>query len=375
MRSSAKDGVNEPLPMRIALIGDAQSPHLLKWGRALAAMPQIELWVASSRGFLPGWDGVVDASRRLALDARPRAAGGNLGVLRGLPLLTRWLARVDADWLHAPYLTSHGTLAWLARRIFRLRARLVVSAWGSDILVTPQRSAAYRWLTRRVLRASVLSTSDSAHMAQRMRALGAGEVMTFPFGLEAMPALAQRKDDWLFFANRGLEPVYRPHAVLALFAGIAATQPSARLVVANTGSLAAALPDAARAHGLRAGSLAAGDQVEFSGRLDAAQLAAFYAQAQWFVSLPASDSIAVSVLEAMAHGCIPLLSDLPANRELVRDGENGVIVDARGSVASAALRTLLDDAAGIAADNRRWIAEHALFAPAVERFVARLREL
>ncbi len=361
--------------MRIALVGDAQSPHLLKWGRALAAIPQIELWVASSRGFGPGWDGVVVAGRRLALDTRPRTAGGNFGVLRGLPRLARWLARVDADWLHAHYLTSHGTLAWLARRMFRLRARLVVSAWGSDILATPQRSAAHRWLTRRVLRACVLATSDSVHMAQRMRALGAGEVMTFPFGLEAMPALAQRKDDWLFFANRGLEPVYRPHAVLALFARIAAAQPLARLVVANTGSLAAALPDAARALGLRVGRLDAGDQVEFSGRLDSAQLADGYARAQWFVSLPESDSIAVSVLEAMAHGCIPLLSDLPANRELVRDGENGVIVDASGVVAAHSLHTLLDDAAGIAADNRRWIAEHAMFAPAVERLVARLREL
>ena len=34
-----------------------------------------------------------------------------------------------------------------------------------------------------------LATSDSQVMAQRMRELGAGEVMTFPFGLEALPAL------------------------------------------------------------------------------------------------------------------------------------------------------------------------------------------
>ena len=361
--------------MRIALIGDAESPHLLKWGCALAAMPGIELWVASSRGFMPGWDGVVEASRRFALDATPRAAGGNAGVLRCLPRLARWLARVDADWLHAHYLTSHGTLAWLAKRIARLRAKVVVSAWGSDILVTPDRSRAYRWLTRRVLRACTLATSDSAHMAQRMRALGAGEVMTFPFGLDAMPPLPAHKQPWLFYANRGLEPIYRPERVLALFARIAQQQPKAQLAVGNDGSLAASLPAAARALGLRVGTHAAGDQVEFTGRLGAAALAGCYERALWFISLPNSDSVAVSVLEAMAYGCIPLLSDLPANRELVRDGENGVIVAAGGDVSATALQTLLDDAAGIAADNRRWIAEHALFAPAVERFVARLREL
>ncbi|MEO6407972.1 MAG: glycosyltransferase [Burkholderiaceae bacterium] len=359
--------------MRIALIGDAESPHLLKWGRALAAMPQIELWVASSRGFLAGWDGVVDPSRRLALGSKPRAAGGNFGVLRSLPRLTRWLARVDADWLLAHYLTSHGTLAWLAKRISRLRGRLVVSAWGSDILISPDRSNAYRWLTRHVLRACVLATSDSAHMAQRMRALGAGEVMVFPFGLEAMPPLPSNKQPWLLYANRALEPNYRPDRVLACFAAIAGQQPAARLVVAHTGSLGAALPAAARALGLRVGTLAAGDQVEFTGCLDAAAQAVCYANAQWYVSLPDSDSVAVSVLEAMAHGCIPLLSDLPANRELLRDGENGVIVGAATDV--GVLQMLLDDAPGIAAANRRWVAEHALFAPALERFVGRLTEL
>ncbi len=368
--------MNDPA-LRLALIGDAESPHLLKWGRALAATPGVELWVASSRGFAAGWDGVVGAERRLALGSRPRAAGGNhLGALRTLPRLGRWLARVDADWLHAHYLTSHGTLAWLARRGWRLRGRLAVSAWGSDILVTPQRSALYRWAARRVLRACSLTTSDSAHMAQRMRALGAAEVMTFPFGLEAMPPPPPpAKPPWLFFANRGLEPIYRPERVLALFARVAAEQPGAQLVVANDGALAAMLPAAARALGLRVGSLADGAQVEFTGRLDSAAQDGWYRRAQWFVSLPASDSVAVSLLEAMAHGCIPLLSDLPANRELVRDGENGAIVADGATVLPALLlQPLLDDAAGIAADNRRWIAEHALFAPAVARFVERLRE-
>ena len=37
--------------MRLVLLGDGDSPHLLKWARALA--PQVELWAASSRGFAP----------------------------------------------------------------------------------------------------------------------------------------------------------------------------------------------------------------------------------------------------------------------------------------------------------------------------------
>jgi len=123
---------------------------------------------------------------------------------------------VRADWIHAHYLSSHGTLAWAATRFMGVPGRMVGSAWGSDILVTPQRSLLMHWLTRRVLRACALATSDSRVMAERMRELGAGEVMTFPFGLETLPPLPapEHKQPHLFFANRALESIYAPQQVL-----------------------------------------------------------------------------------------------------------------------------------------------------------------
>ena len=352
--------------MRLVLLGDGESPHLLKWARALA--DRVELYAASTRGFAAGFDAAVPVSRRIALQTRPVAAGGNVGVLRVLPRLARWLRDIDADWIHAHYLTSHGTLAWLAKRVYGLRGQLVGSAWGSDILVAPERSAVVRWVTSRVLRACALTTSDSAHMAARKRALGAREVMVFPFGLDALPQDGFEKSEHLFFANRSLEPLYAPQRVLDVFAAASRLWPDAELVVANDGSLRGALRQASAA-------AAWGARVRFVGRLDAEAQAHWYRHARWYLSLPSSDSVSVSVLEAMAHGCVPVLSDLPANRELVRDGVNGVIAgkDAAGVV--AAMAALAPDAARIAQTNRDWIGEHAMFPHAVARFVARLREL
>jgi L-malate glycosyltransferase len=352
--------------MRYVLIGDGDSPHLLKWARALAQVPGLELWAASSRGFLPGFDAVLPVARRLALSTKPDAAGGNLGLLKQLPRLARWLRAVDAPWLHAHYLTSHGTLAWLAMKFPGVRGRLVGSAWGSDILVTPQRSALLAWVTGRVLRNCALTTSDSQVMAGRMREMGASEVMVFPFGLEALPAEAGAKDPALFFANRGLEPIYEPERVLQVFAAL--DWPDSRLVVANDGSLRASLE-------ALAGRLGIAARVQFVGRLDAARQAAFYERAQWYLSLPQSDSVAVSVLEAMAFGCLPILSDLPANRELVRSGENGLILDHGALLRRSQLRALASRSAPVAAANRAWVAQHALFAPCVARYLERLRAI
>lgn len=354
--------------MRIALIGDGDSPHLEKWVRALLGIAGIELWLASSRGVTPGIAALLPAERRLALNTRPDVGGGNTAVLRMLPRLARWLRGVKPDWLHAHYLTSHGTLAWLAQSVFGVGGRLVGSAWGSDILVTPGRSRLQRGLISRVLRHCTLATSDSRVMAERMQALGAGEVMVFPFGLEAMPPAPPLKQPWLFYANRALEPLYRPEWVLQAFAAIARDEPAAELVVANDGSLREALHKLCSTQGIA-------ERVRFTGRLDAAAQSACYGRAQWFLSLPSSDSVAVSVLEAMAFGCIPILSDLPANRELVRDGDNGLILADGALPDRAALQAMQAKAARIAADNRRWVERHALFGPSVQRFVQRLREL
>jgi glycosyltransferase involved in cell wall biosynthesis len=349
--------------LKLVLIGDGESPHLLKWARML--QPRVRLAAISSRGFAPGWELLLPDADRLALNTVPDHGGGNVALIKQLPRVGSWLAQTNADWLHAHYLTSHGSLAWAAKLGWRLRAQIAGSAWGSDILVTPNQGGAWRWMTKKVLRSCAITTSDSLYMAERMRELGAGEVMTFPFGLEAMPKQNARKQPWLCFANRGLEPIYRPERVVEAFARIAAAQPEARLVVANDGSLRAALEADVAARGLA-------EQVSFVGRLDAAAQASHYARSTWFLSLPQSDSVSVSVLEAMAHGCVPLLSELPANREVIGDSARGLIV---GSLDDLPARMAALDAAKLAVVNRDWVAANGLFEPHVQRFLTRLKEL
>jgi glycosyltransferase involved in cell wall biosynthesis len=138
--------------------------------------------------------------------------------------------------------------------------------------------------------------------------------------------------------------------------------------VANDGSLRADLESQVHAAGL-------GERVRFVGRLSPDEQARWYGAARWYLSQPESDSVSVSVLEAMAHGCVPVLSDLAANRELVDDGRNGLIVGGNEGGLVQRLDALLPRADALAAANREWVAEHALFAPAVVRFLARLEAI
>jgi glycosyltransferase involved in cell wall biosynthesis len=50
-------------------------------------------------------------------------------------------------------------------------------------------------------------------------------------------------------------------------------------------------------------------------------MAAWLGRADLYLSASLSDSTSVSLLEAMASGAVPVVSDIEGNREWVRDGE------------------------------------------------------
>ena len=73
-------------------------------------------------------------------------------------------------------------------------------------------------------------------------------------------------------------------------------------------------------------------------------IAELYRRATVAVSVPSSDGMPQSVLEAMACGAVPVLSDLPSLREWVSDGREAFFVPIGDSTAlSQAIVRLLDD--------------------------------
>ncbi|HBE80849.1 MAG TPA: glycosyl transferase family 1, partial [Firmicutes bacterium] len=49
----------------------------------------------------------------------------------------------------------------------------------------------------------------------------------------------------------------------------------------------------------------------------------YLAASHLMVSIPKSDGTPVSLLEAMAAGCLPVLADLPVYHDWITDGVNG----------------------------------------------------
>jgi glycosyltransferase involved in cell wall biosynthesis len=120
-------------------------------------------------------------------------------------------------------------------------------------------------------------------------------------------------------STRAHEPLYNVGDIIEAFALLSARRPDVRLVVAHGGSQTAALQR-------RAATAAA--NIEFAGFLDRDAFRDSLLDAEVFISVPSSDGTSVALLQAMAAGCLPIVSDLPTQRELIDDGVNGFRVPA-----------------------------------------------
>jgi len=82
--------------------------------------------------------------------------------------------------------------------------------------------------------------------------------------------------------------------------------------------------------------------VDFIGTVGHDRMPALLGRADVFVSTSPSDGNNISLNEAMACGTFPVATDIPANRNWIRDGRNGLLYPCRDveRLADAIVRAL-----------------------------------
>lgn len=199
---------------------------------------------------------------------------------------------------------------------------VVITAWGSDVLYTPHLGKIYRKMTEFCLDPRFKFTSDSLYMAYEMQKLsvkGNLDISIANFGINVLDVNHEKEN--LIYSNRLHKKFYRIDKIIDAFHKFSKKQQEKwKLVIAATGDETENLKQQVQNYGIT-------DQVDFVGFLDAAKNSEYYAKAKYYVSVPESDGTAISLLEAMYLGCIPIVANLPANYEWIINQVNGIIVD------------------------------------------------
>ncbi len=239
--------------------------------------------------------------------------------------LNKLIRKVNPDLVHAMRIPYEGMLAGLA--LTDVSTPLILSIWGNDFTLHASSTPLMRQGTR-----NALWRADGLHTDCR-RDLGlAGQwgyaadkpAVVLPGGGGIRPEIfyppaneGTQRSQPILIQPRGLRAYVRNDTVFEAFASILREIPDVRLLCpAMSGSrVGEALLN-------RYGNQA----IQILPRLTQAELAGLYRKSQVALSITEHDGTPNTLLEAMACGCFPIVSDLESLREWIMDGANGLLV-------------------------------------------------
>ncbi|MBS1850861.1 MAG: glycosyltransferase family 4 protein [Acidobacteria bacterium] len=335
--------------MRVLYFSDNCSVHNRRFLEKLAGSHH-EIWFLDCTrqappDWLPGRVRWVTPACTVAAHARPEVWA------EFVPAFASAVRTIQPDLVHAGPVTSAGYITALAG--FH---PLLVTSWGSDVLLYADRDSEYRSATEIVLRTADGFFCDCDAVRERAAGLvgkPSYKMAQFPWGVDReefsptgpkaqLSGWQANSNARVFLCTRSWEELYGIGTLLQAFQLAYSKNPDLRLVLLGNGSLAGEVDDFIRENGLTQVVLTAGN-------ISPQELPQWFRAADAYISCAQCDGTSVSLLEAMATGLPVLVTDIPSNREWVTEGENGWLAPF-GDVGEFAARIL--EIAALSADQR-----------------------
>lgn len=237
--------------------------------------------------------------------------------------VARTIRAIRPDILHAHYLTSNGLVA--AASGFH---PLIVSARGTDVHGSLDRRL-HRWVLRYVLKRADLVNPVSAELEEKLLALGCPPTRILRLSQGIVPEQFEvdrsrrAPGPVRMICTRPLAPLYQPERILEALARLPEGGPDWEFTFAAGGPLLESLRG-------RAAHLGLAQRVRFLGGFTQGDLPGLLGRSDIFVSASLSDGTSPALLEAMASGAFPVVSDIAANREWLRADSQALLFDPEG---------------------------------------------
>jgi len=322
--------------MKICFVADAKSIHVHRWAEFMHHKGH-EIHVITTRdGDIPGAE---------VYHIRAPLSNSKLRYITSIPK-TKWLIKqIAPDILHGHYVASFSTMA--AHTGY---TPLILSAWGSDVFQFGLRSGLHkRWVAAN-FRKAVAITTTSQHMRDTLVqefgvdptkiytfSWGIGSVFFEEFTEEEIDAFRRNHNipegRTYILSPRHLAPIYGNDIIIDAFGMLSDCFPDIHLLCMNGSDDKHYKAKMLR----RVAELGIENRVTFMPRLPSDRdVAMLFTLSPVFVSIPESDQRAITILEGMACGSIPVLGDLEPYHEVVEEGVNGFYVHQRDSAGLAA---------------------------------------
>lgn len=180
------------------ILADGSSPHTLKWAKELKKY--FNIYMISFNGISDEIKEMIDNNKLYDLRVNISVSGENINVLKKILSVKKIIEKIDPCYINAHYITSYGSVAIAAAMLSNYKGKVILSAWGSDILVTPFKNKLYFLLTKFCLSKSDVITSDSSYMCEVIKKIKfANNIITFPFGVGVLPQIVEQEKNYDYF--------------------------------------------------------------------------------------------------------------------------------------------------------------------------------
>ena len=229
--------------------------------------------------------------------------------------------KFNPDMVIAERTTSYGYLAAISGlKPMAIAQQGITDLWplNSPIYILKKRLQNYAFKKADLIHA--WGNSMAEHMKESN--VDMGKVMILPKGINLdFFQFNDTSDGTLINAvvTRSLEPEYKHDLILKAFSIVKQKNIPFKLTIIGDGTELKKLKWLAK-------ELKIDNEVNFVGRINNNDIPKFLQQANFYISTPITEGVSASLFEAMASGCLPIVSDLPGNRCWIQQKENGILV-------------------------------------------------
>lgn len=325
--------------MNVLILSDINSAHTQKWVTALTEKG-IVVGLFSLSTPRSGWFEQVKGLQLLFAPEKD-SSGSIASIKKLIPVLKSCIIEFKPDILHAHYASSYGLLG--AKSAFH---PYVISAWGSDVMEFPLRSFIHKWILKGNLKAADLLLSTSSTVTKAIHKIVSADVKEIPFGINTS-MFSPRKVEGTFPDEsivigtvKSMEHIYGIDLLIKAFEIVSKRNPEAplNLFIVGGGSKEEEYRNLAEQLGIS-------DKTVFTGRVDYAKTPIFQNRIDIFVNPSRNESFGVSVLEASSCARPVVATAAGGLKDVVLNGETGMLVPAEDveALAAAIERLALDE--------------------------------
>jgi len=307
--------------MKVALISHGNLDHVLPYLEYMVGGGWEVHWLQIAPGEIPVPEGViVHPCYRPGREAQHRISLKLVGYIGAGKIAKKLVKRIAPDVVTAHYASSGGLVAWLSG--FR---PYIVTIHGGDLIYRCKRLIG-RFVLRRVLGAAAVVNPVCSHMSEIIESLGVRpeRIAPLPFGIECdrfsyTPDAESISSGLKVICTRSLNKEL--YDIPTVIRGVA----EARRLGSNA---TLRLPAGGRFQGQYerlADELGFGQAIRFDGGYEPSGLPAMLSLNNVYVSASEFDGASLSLMEAMAAGLFPVVSDIPANREWLEDRKTALL--------------------------------------------------